>query len=81
MKVPNLLVPISMVGACLIFATASASTSGAAQEKASVEADHPQYQVDAEWPKQLPYRWKVGQIAGVAVGPNDHIWILHRPVP
>jgi DNA-binding beta-propeller fold protein YncE len=39
----------------------------------------PQYQVDPFWPKQLPNNWIIGQVSGVAVGPNDHIWIVHRP--
>ncbi len=37
------------------------------------------FQVDPFWPRELPNKWIVGQVAGVAVGPNDHIWILHRP--
>ena len=39
----------------------------------------PQFQVDAAWPRELPNNWILGQVSGVAVGPNDHIWIVHRP--
>ncbi|HEV8263641.1 MAG TPA: fumarylacetoacetate hydrolase family protein [Gemmatimonadales bacterium] len=39
----------------------------------------PQYQVDPFWPRELPNNWIIGQVSGVAVGPNDHIWIVHRP--
>jgi DNA-binding beta-propeller fold protein YncE len=35
--------------------------------------------VDPFWPKELPNNWIIGQVSGVAVGPNDHIWIVHRP--
>ena len=39
----------------------------------------PVYKVDAAWPKQLPNNWIVGQIGGMAVDKDDHIWVLHRP--
>jgi DNA-binding beta-propeller fold protein YncE len=42
-------------------------------------AGAPQYSVDAAWPKALPNNWQVGQMAGVAVDAQDHIWIVHRP--
>ncbi|MDQ3440678.1 MAG: hypothetical protein M3478_10055, partial [Planctomycetota bacterium] len=37
------------------------------------------YRVDASWPKRLPNNWIVGQVSGLAVDTNDHIWIIHRP--
>jgi len=39
----------------------------------------PKYKVDASWPKQLPNNWILGQIGGMAVDKDDHIWVLHRP--
>ena len=39
----------------------------------------PAYQVDAAWPQPLPNRWILGQVSGVAVGPDDHVWVLQRP--
>jgi len=30
-------------------------------------------------PKPLPKNWILGQIGGIAVGPDDHIWVLQRP--
>jgi DNA-binding beta-propeller fold protein YncE len=38
------------------------------------------FEVDADWPKKLPNRWLVGQVAGVAVDRHDHIWIIQRPL-
>jgi hypothetical protein len=38
----------------------------------------PQFQVDPAWPKALPNRWLVGQVAGIAVSQDDHIWINQR---
>ncbi len=38
-----------------------------------------QFQVDPFWPKPLPNNWILGQVAGVAVDANDHVWIIQRP--
>ena len=38
----------------------------------------PHFQVDPLWPK-LPKQWILGQVAGVAVDAQDHIWIIQRP--
>lgn len=39
----------------------------------------PTYQVDPSWPKQLPNNWIMGQVGGMAVDRQDHIWVLQRP--
>lgn len=39
----------------------------------------PTFAVDPSWPQPLPNDWIVGQVSGVAVDSQDHIWILHRP--
>ena len=42
-------------------------------------APPPRYKVDPFWPKELPNNWIVGQIGGMAVDRNNHIWVLQRP--
>jgi DNA-binding beta-propeller fold protein YncE len=39
----------------------------------------PRFEVDPFWPKPLPNGWVLGSTVGVAVGPDDHVWIIHRP--
>ncbi len=39
----------------------------------------PKYRVDASWPQELPNNWIIGQIGGLAVDREDHIWVLQRP--
>jgi NHL repeat len=39
----------------------------------------PGFQVDPFWPKPLPNNWILGQVAGVAVDAQDHVWIIQRP--
>ncbi len=38
----------------------------------------PTFQVDPFWPRPLPNHWILGSVTGVAVGPDDHIWLVHR---
>src|SRR5246127_1556482 len=39
----------------------------------------PQFQVDPFWPKPLPNNWILGQVSGIAVDAQDHVWIIQRP--
>lgn len=39
----------------------------------------PTYKVDPFWPKELPNNWILGQVSGMAVDSQDHIWIIQRP--
>src|SRR5438046_7157583 len=48
----------------------------AAQAKAAVQA--PRVEVDPMWPKPLPNHWIMGNVIGVSVDAQDHIWIIHR---
>ncbi len=41
--------------------------------------DAPKFQVEPFWPKPLPKNWILGQVAGIAVDKDDHIWVVHRP--
>jgi len=43
------------------------------------ESDPPRFAVDPYWPKPLPGNWILGQVSGIAVDRNDHVWIVHRP--
>jgi DNA-binding beta-propeller fold protein YncE len=39
----------------------------------------PAFRVDTSWPNPLPNNWILGQVSGVAVDANDHVWVLQRP--
>jgi len=39
----------------------------------------PSYAVDPFWPKPLPNNWIMGQVGGMAIDSQDHIWVLQRP--
>ncbi len=66
------------IAAAFLFALAvlAGCSAGSTQSPATAI---PGYQVDASWPKPLPNKWILGQVAGIAVDDRDHIWIVHRP--
>ena len=39
----------------------------------------PGFIADAGWPQKLPNNWILGQIGGLYVAPDDHIWVYQRP--
>ncbi len=45
----------------------------------SYAQDPPKYRVDPFWPQELPNNWIIGQVGGLAVDREDHIWVLQRP--
>src|SRR5262249_61829839 len=48
---------------------------------AAAAEDVPRFQAEPFWPKPLPDNWVLGQVSGIAVDRNDHVWIVHRPGP
>src|SRR6185503_14336736 len=39
----------------------------------------PQFTGDPFWPQPLPNNWMLGQVSGIFVDPQDHIWVANRP--
>ena len=65
----RILVRLGITSAILLSATALATYGQNA----------PTYQVDPFWPLELPNNWIIGQVGGLAVDRQDHIWVLQRP--
>ena len=76
--ISRLLAAIALSVAAAAMAVAQTS-SQVASTRASSGEDTPRFEVAPFWPKPLPNNWIVGQVAGIAVGKDDHIWIIHRP--
>jgi hypothetical protein len=53
--------------------------SGALESGAARAGEVLHYAVDASWPKQLPHDWIMGQVGGMTVDRQDHIWVNQRP--
>ncbi len=56
--------------------TARALDQAAAQGGGTVQA--PKFEVDPMWPKPLPNNMLLGNVIGIAVDAQDHVWIVHR---
>ena len=67
---------LAVLASSLGLALLAASCAGPA---GSAGDTPPAYHVDASWPQTLPNRWILGQVSGVAVGPDDHVYVLQRP--
>ncbi|HME27667.1 MAG TPA: beta-propeller fold lactonase family protein [Acetobacteraceae bacterium] len=39
----------------------------------------PTLRADPAWPLALPAGWVLGEVSGVAVDADDHVWVMHRP--
>ena len=48
-------------------------------EPGDASSDTPSFRVDPFWANPLPNNWILGEVAGVAVDDQDHVWIIHRP--
>ena len=41
----------------------------------------PVFEFDPSWPKRpFPNQWVFGNVAGMAMDANDHLWVIHRPL-
>jgi DNA-binding beta-propeller fold protein YncE len=50
-----------------------------ATETTDASVDIPNFRVDPFWGTDLPNNWILGQVSGVWVDDQDHVWIVHRP--
>ena len=62
----------------------SAPPAGASPEEAEAPTDGdgiPVFELDSSWPKRpLPNQWVFGNVAGISMDENDHLWVIHRPL-
>ena len=74
----NLLVGAGLVAlfAALGIGQRFVEQQAAAQAKGGVQA--PRFEVDPMWPKPLPNHWVMGNVIGVGIDSQDHVYIIHR---
>ncbi len=46
--------------------------------RAQAHRDGANFVVDPNWPKPLPKKWVIGQVSGVCVDAQDHVFIVNR---
>ena len=54
-------------------------TAGLVATASMAQAEGPAFKIDPYWPKDLPNNWTMGQVGGISIDENDHIWVLQRP--
>lgn len=62
----------------LILALGMLTTAPQAQTAPPVPGP-PRFAVDPSWPKPLPNNWLLGQVGGLFVDDQDHVWVNQRP--
>jgi DNA-binding beta-propeller fold protein YncE len=75
MKQRNLLIAGALV-ASIVALGMGQHMLDASSRVAAVTA--PSFEVDPMWPKPLPNHWILGNVIGVGVDANDHVFIVHR---
>jgi DNA-binding beta-propeller fold protein YncE len=63
----------------VIAGAAAVALCACAADPAITTGKVPKFAVDPYWPKPLPGNAILGQVAGIAVDSEDHVWIVHRP--
>src|SRR3954454_23174484 len=67
---------LNTISACL---TAAVLLGAPALPGAAHAGDIPTFAVDASWPKPLPNNWILGQVGGITVDWQGHVWVIHPP--
>jgi hypothetical protein len=62
---------LEVVFLCLYFVFLSVSACRAQGSRLN-------YEVDRNWPKPLPENWVTGQLSGVCVDSQDHVFVVNR---
>ena len=74
----NLLIGTSFAAMLAALGVAERTAARAAETQAKSAVMAPRFEVDPLWPKRLPNHWVLGQVIGVTVDAQDHVWIVHR---
>src|SRR4051812_9986134 len=61
----------------IFLAIAALAISNAAMAAEAPKA-YPKFAVDPLWPKQLPDNFIMGDLAGISVDAQDHVWVITR---
>ena len=68
------LLHIRNIGLCLLIALAVSAGNALADDNLLLK-------VDPHWPAPLPHGWVLGEVSGITVDPQDHVWIVQRGTP
>ncbi len=74
----DLLIGAAFLTAIVVLAGAAriVDHTAEAQDRRGLQA--PRFEVDPMWPRPLPNNWVLGQVIGLGIDAQDHVWIVHR---
>jgi len=78
MSAPQRLTGFVFVALILTLGLAQAWLNHAVGAQSRSGAQAPRFEVDPMWPKPLPNHWLLGNVIGVWVDDQNHVWIVHR---
>src|SRR5262245_51402109 len=69
---------VRIATAVLLFALLFVAERQISRISAQQPTAAPRFEVDPFWPK-MPEQWILGQVAGITVDAQDHVWLIQRP--
>ena len=63
----------------LLFSALACGSQTSEQAPEPTSATLPEWEVDPTWPPTLPNDWILGDIRGLFVDEDDHLWVFHMP--
>ena len=66
-------------GATLLLLLFAISSCSPAPASVAVADGLPSFEVEPDWPPIMPNKWVTGEVRGMHVDAQDHIWVVHRP--
>jgi DNA-binding beta-propeller fold protein YncE len=79
MKLRHILTGATFVAALAALGVGQHLLQQRAEAQAGSTITAPRFEVDPMWPQPLPNGYYFGQVIGVWVDTQDHVWIVHRP--
>ena len=77
-KIPKYLLVITAAWCIIVPGAWNPFSHGGNVLRAQIPRITTKFQVDPFWPKPLPNDWVMGNVGGVCVDPQDHVFILER---
>ena len=77
-RTPNVIIGSTFVALAAALGVGQHLLQQTAEAQAKTAVQAPRFEVDPMWPKPVPNHWVFGNIIGVGVDKQDHVYIIHR---
>ena len=73
------LILVGAIGGLILFGSRAKANDKRSADKPAAKDQIPMFEKDPNWPKPLPNGWYFGQVTGISIDQDGHIWVIHRP--